>query len=112
MQGADGNLYGITQGGGNHLQGKAFSMTRSGTLTTFYNFLLAEKPNALCGRFLRQMRRCFKVRTETSMEHRDLPAKPLTRVLCLNSVPAAHSHCCIRFARDRPAPTARRPWYR
>lgn len=47
MQGADGNLYGVTQGGGNYLQGTAFSMTPSGTLTTFYNFC-SQKNQSLC----------------------------------------------------------------
>lgn len=37
-QGRDGNFYGVTQGGGNYLNGTAFVMTPSGAVTAFYNF--------------------------------------------------------------------------
>jgi uncharacterized repeat protein (TIGR03803 family) len=38
VQGADGNLYGTTIGGGAHGEGTVFKLTPSGTLTTLYSF--------------------------------------------------------------------------
>ncbi len=38
IQGADGNLYGITESGGTYDQGTVFKVTPAGTLTTLYSF--------------------------------------------------------------------------
>ncbi len=38
IQGADGNLYGTTEGGGTFDQGNVFQVTPGGTLTTLYTF--------------------------------------------------------------------------
>jgi uncharacterized repeat protein (TIGR03803 family) len=46
-QGTDGNLYGATTRGGANLNGTAFVMTPSGTLTPFYNFC-SVKNQSLC----------------------------------------------------------------
>jgi uncharacterized repeat protein (TIGR03803 family) len=38
VQGADGNLYGTTLGGGANGAGTVFKMTAAGTVTTLYSF--------------------------------------------------------------------------
>jgi uncharacterized repeat protein (TIGR03803 family) len=38
LQGSDGNLYGLTSGGGSYYGGTAFQLTLSGTLTVLYDF--------------------------------------------------------------------------
>ena len=38
LQGSDGNLYGLTSGGGSYNGGTAFQLTLSGTLTVLYDF--------------------------------------------------------------------------
>jgi uncharacterized repeat protein (TIGR03803 family) len=38
VQGADGNFYGTTNGGGSHNLGTIFKVTPAGALTTLYNF--------------------------------------------------------------------------
>lgn len=47
MQGAGGNLYGVTRAGGIYLQGTTFSMTPSGTINTLYNFC-SQQNQSLC----------------------------------------------------------------
>lgn len=38
VQGADGNFYGTTEGGGNNFEGTVFKVTPAGTLTALYSF--------------------------------------------------------------------------
>ena len=40
VQGADGNFYGTTYGGGAYGAGEVFKITPGGTLTTLYNFCM------------------------------------------------------------------------
>ena len=49
VEGNDGNLYGVTYGGGSHGNGTVFRITTAGTLTTIYNFIGAPDGAGIVG---------------------------------------------------------------